>query len=64
MTKVIYEPCPKHPEILLPIAIGDTSKHLCPVCGQDARRETYAKQKADVTTGLIRVNRPPPVRGL
>ena len=62
MAQVIYEPCPQHPEILLPVAIGDTSKHLCPVCGQDARRATYAKQKADPYGGLMRVPLPPPVR--
>jgi len=57
-----YKPCPKHPELLLPVATGDSSQHLCPYCGQDARRETYAEQKANPTGGLMRIPRPPPVR--
>jgi hypothetical protein len=34
------DPCPAHPEILLPRA----SRVLCPICAQDRRRASYAAQ--------------------
>lgn len=42
---VTYASCPHHPHVMLPIASRRGEEHICYECGQEHRRNEYARQR-------------------